>query len=52
MLTSKALSAMVGRMAYSYFVGPPSERRSLTFEQLTAGLARMWTNALRVPDRV
>ncbi|MFC9361189.1 TetR/AcrR family transcriptional regulator [Rhodococcus sp. NPDC057014] len=51
MLTSKALSAMVGRMAYGYFVGPPSERRTLSFDELNAGLARMWTNALRVPDR-
>lgn len=52
MLTSKALSAMVGRMAYSYFVGPLSERKSLSFDQLATGLARMWTNALRVPDSV
>ncbi|WP_072688201.1 TetR/AcrR family transcriptional regulator [Rhodococcus marinonascens] len=51
MLTSKALSAMVGRVAYGYFVGPLSERESATVNQLTAGLARMWTNALRIPDR-
>lgn len=51
MLTSKALSEMVGRVAYSYFTGPPSEQESITVDQLTAGLARMWTNALRIPDR-
>ena len=51
LLTSKALSAMVGRVAYTYFAEPPSEQRSLTFDQLAECLARTWTNALRIPDR-
>ncbi|MEV0948262.1 TetR/AcrR family transcriptional regulator [Rhodococcus sp. NPDC049939] len=51
MLTSKALSAMVGRVAYGYFIGPVTEQDSVTMDQLAAGLARMWTNALRIPDR-
>lgn len=51
MLTSKSMSAMVGHVAYHYFVEPPNARHEMSLDELTLGLTRMWTNALRVPDR-
>ena len=47
LLAATALSAMVGRMAYTtYVIG--EERCDL--EQLVTTLTRLWANALRIPD--
>ena len=46
LLAATALSAMVGRMAYTtYVIGEESD-----LEQLVTTLTRLWANALRIPD--
>ena len=46
MISARALSAMVGRMAHSvYVLGDDVER-----EALVQTLTRLWANALRLPD--
>ncbi|MFC6009870.1 TetR/AcrR family transcriptional regulator [Nocardia lasii] len=47
-LTSRALSNMVSRMAFSYFV---TGDRELPMEQVVATLTRLWTNALRMETK-
>ncbi|MFD4358115.1 TetR/AcrR family transcriptional regulator [Nocardia sp. NPDC058519] len=51
MLTSRALSGMVSRMAFNYFVIGDGELdgRQIPMEEVVHTLTRLWTNALRMP---
>ncbi|MFH5211671.1 TetR/AcrR family transcriptional regulator [Antrihabitans spumae] len=50
-LASRALSSMISRLAYGAFVVGDGPGDSATFEQLVFTATRIWTNALRIPDR-
>ncbi|QUH01968.1 TetR/AcrR family transcriptional regulator [Saccharopolyspora erythraea] len=46
-VTARALNAMVSRMAYATF----ATEQPVPFETLVATLARLWMNALRMPEQ-
>ncbi|GAA4473646.1 TetR/AcrR family transcriptional regulator [Rhodococcus olei] len=51
LLASRALSGMISRLAFGYFVtrdGLPEER-NVDLDELTRTATRLWVNALRIP---
>ncbi|MFE1594411.1 TetR/AcrR family transcriptional regulator [Nocardia sp. NPDC058705] len=49
MLTSRALSSMVSRMAFNYFVTGGGELEQVPMEEVVHTVSRLWANALRMP---
>lgn len=57
LLASRALSGMISRLAFGYFVigdtagegGAAGEGRAVDLDELTATATRLWVNALRIP---
>lgn len=48
--TATALTSMVSRFAYVWFVNPGPERFDFDFEEAVATLTRIWANALQIPS--